>query len=139
MSVLKDIIGTSKIGKADAAKHDNFPWKRNAKFYEADTRFAIQLDNGQYEIYPCKLIVSEYKGDRIVYDLTEIGTPTHSAIPTANAIVPGVPQRGLTANGGIGATGGNIPKSDSAGNRGKFSIRKKLEQKDLDALANQLS
>ena len=61
------------------AKHHNKDWKKGAKFYRADTRFAIEVKNG-YEIYPCQLIVAELKnGERYVYDLVEIKKPTLSA------------------------------------------------------------
>ncbi|MBR2981664.1 MAG: hypothetical protein IKC80_00385 [Kiritimatiellae bacterium] len=79
LSVLDDIIATSNLGVEEFAKHHNKDWKKGAKFYRANTRFAIEVKNG-YEIYPCQLIVAEMKnGERYVYDLVEIKKPTLSA------------------------------------------------------------
>ena len=103
MSVTDDIVATSSIGTAQAAKHLNADWKKGATFYEAKTRFAVEVENGKYEVYPCKLIVSEINGERQVYDLTEIGTPTPTTSVSPKTATVGGPQRGLTANGGVGA------------------------------------
>ena len=142
LSVIKDIIATSDIGRKEDPKHINYEWKKKANFYRTDTRFAIGTEDGGYEIYPCKLIIAEIKGgERYVYDLVDIGLPTHAATVGPNVTTfngSGVHGTASTAFTAVSANPvpRNIPKSGVDGNGGKFSIRKKLEQKDLDALAN---
>ena len=42
-------------------------------------------NDGGYEIYPCDLLVAEIKGgERYVYDLVNIGQPTHAATVGTN-------------------------------------------------------
>ena len=106
MSVTDDIIATSQLGAKEMPKHLNAEWKKGATFYRADTRFAVEVENGRYEIYPCKIIVSELNGERIVYDITEIGTPTPTTSVSTKTSTVGGPQGGLTANGGVGVSMG---------------------------------
>ena len=106
MSVTDDIIATSQLGAKEMPKHLNAEWKKGATFYRAKTRFAVEREDGAHEIYPCELIVAEKNGERIVYDLTEIGTPTLSAANAQNASVGHPLLRGSTAHGGIGASMG---------------------------------
>lgn len=109
MTVVDDIVATSSLGQQGLPKHLNREWKKKAKFYTADTRFAVELENGKYEVYPCKLIVSEINGERIVYDLTEIGQPTLTAsgklknVPLAPGVnatagTPGSARTAVSAN-----------------------------------------
>lgn len=109
MTVVDDIVATSSLGQQGLPKHLNREWKKKAKFYTADTRFAVELENGKYEVYPCKLIVSEINGERIVYDLTEIGEPTLTAsgslknVPLAPGVnatagTPGSTRTAVSAN-----------------------------------------
>ena len=123
MSVVDDIVATSNLGKQELPKHLNREWKKKAKFYTADTRFAVELEDGKYEVYPCKLIVSEINGERIVYDLTEIGEPTLTAsgslknVPLAPGVnatagTPGSTRTAVSAN----PVPNNIPKSGDAVN-----------------------
>ena len=112
LSVLDDLIATSPLGNQEAPNHFNKEWKKGAKFYRADTRFAIETEQG-YEIYPCKLLVAELKnGERFVYDLVDIKEPTLSASAgSANLALPqgrtgesassqqSIPQTGVSAQG----------------------------------------
>ena len=130
MSVTDDIIATSNLGVSEKPKHVNAKWKKGAIFYRADTRFAVETEDGKYEVYPCKLIVSEINGNREVYDLVEIGTPTPTTSVSPKTATVGGPQRGLTANGGVGAsTTKSIPNSAVGAQGGAAKLA--VEQADL--------
>ncbi|MBR4259037.1 MAG: hypothetical protein IKQ17_08400 [Kiritimatiellae bacterium] len=127
LSVLDDIIATSPLGNAEKPNHFNRDWKKDAKFYRAETRFAVETEQG-YEIYPCKLLVAELKnGERFVYDLVEVKEPTLSASAgKANLALPQgrtgesasssriVPNSGAGAQGGERSFNGVTPEQDAA-------------------------
>ena len=120
LSVLDDLIATSPLGKQEAPNHFNKDWKKGAKFYRADTRFAVETEQG-YEIYPCRLLVAELKnGERFVYDLVDVKEPTLSASAgSANLALP----QGRTEES-ASSTGNSIANSvDGAqGGRAKFAV-----------------
>ena len=132
MSVVDDMVTTSQLGTAENAHHLNEDWKNTAKFYRAETRFAVETESGKYEVYPCELVVAEMRnGERIVYDITEIGTPTLSAAASQKGSTVGVPQRGATAHGGVGATPNSISQSGGGtqeGKMGKMPLRDEAGQ-----------
>ena len=86
------------------------------------------MTTGKHEIYPRRLIVSEIDGERIVYDLTEIGEPTLTAsgslknVPLAPGInaktgTPGSTRTAVSAN----PTPNSISKFGPNGNQAKLS------------------
>ena len=129
LSVLDDLIATSPLGDAEAPKHYNYDWKKDAKFYRSETRFAIKTEQG-YEVYPCQLLVAELKnGERYVYDLVEIKEPTLSASIRRNAVTVGRAERDLPTgesvasphivpNSGAPRQGGDNGKRYSVGDGG---------------------
>jgi hypothetical protein len=123
MSVIDDIVATSFLGDRSAANHINQHWKADATFYKAATRFAVRTEDG-YEIYPCNLIVVELKGKgRLVYDLTEIGMPTHTARVELESPAP--LSKGTVATA-VSAMNGIISNSDRSGQEGKTNLNSRL-------------
>jgi len=107
---------------ANRKRQTTSDWKKGAKFYRADTRFAVETEQG-YEIYPCRLLVAELKnGERFVYDLVDVKEPTLSASAgSANLALP----QGRTEES-ASSTGSSIANSvDGAqGGRAKFYVDK---------------
>jgi len=126
LSVLDDIIATSGLGTEQNPKHFNRNWKKGAKFYRADTRFAIETEQG-YEIYPCKLLVAELKnGERFVYDLTEIKEPTLSASAGKQGQALGT-LKGSASTGESASSPQSIPNSAAGAQGGGRSYHHKLD------------
>ena len=136
MSVTDDIVATSTLGTKEQPKHLNAEWKKGATFYRAKTRFAVETEEGRYEIYPCELIVAEKNGERIVYDITEIGAPTLSAAASQKGSTVGSQLKdGATAHGGVGATPQSISQQ-GGGAQGEIrpQIRKRRDEVYDDVL-----
>ena len=136
MSVTDDIVATSTLGTKEQPKHLNAEWKKGATFYRAKTRFAVETEEGRYEIYPCELIVAEKNGERIVYDITEIGATTLSAAASQKGSTVGSQLKdGATAHGGVGATPQSISQQ-GGGAQGEIrpSIKKRRDEVYDDVL-----
>ncbi len=136
MSVTDDIVATSTLGTKEQPKQLNAEWKKGATFYRAKTRFAVETEEGRYEIYPCELIVAEKNGERIVYDITEIGAPTLSAAASQKGSTVGSQLKdGATAHGGVGATPQSISQQ-GGGAQGEIrpQIKKRRDEVYDDVL-----
>jgi len=78
--ILGDILRTTPLGPAEAARHISKSFKERATFYRCQTRFGIKRQDG-IAVYPCDLLVMEMKdsGKRYVYDIVRMMKPSLTA------------------------------------------------------------
>ncbi|MCR5753045.1 MAG: hypothetical protein K6G91_13920, partial [Kiritimatiellae bacterium] len=83
MPILSDILKTTPLGPAEAAKHlkKDPSFKDRAVFYRCSTEFGIKRHDG-VAVYPCDLLVMEMadNGRRYVYDIVRMKKPTLTAM-----------------------------------------------------------
>ena len=124
--ILGDILKTTPLGPAEAARHINKNFKERATFYRCQTEFGVKRWDG-VAVYPCEMVLLELDGRRYVYDIVNMRKPTltvkenlnedalrslygggthtgESAAPVPEGTPRIVPNRGEGRNGGVPQT-----------------------------------
>lgn len=113
--ILNEILETTKLGAAEAAKHINKNFKDKAKFYRCETKFGVARWDGVAK-YPCKVLIMEVGGKRYIYDIVGIEKPT----VTAKTALPKETARRLYGGTqAVGSVSSGIVSNPSSGSQGR--------------------